>query len=78
MDDLSAHEAHEAVQSMIRDDTGSDTVMVSDWVLVAAYEDMENPQGEGELSIHVLRSPALSLYGMIGLLDCGSSTVDVR
>ena len=77
MDELSAHEAHEAVQSIIRDDAGSDTVMVSDWVLVAAYEDMSNPHTADQLSIHVVRSPSLSLYGMIGLLECGSGTVDV-
>ncbi len=78
MDGISAHEAHEAVQSIIRDSAGSDTVMVSDWVLVAAYEDMADAQEEDQLSIHVVRSPGLSLYGMVGLLDCGSGTIDVR
>jgi hypothetical protein len=76
VDDLSAHEAHEAIQSIIRDSAESNTVMVSDWVIVAAYEDMGEPQVDDQLSVHVVRSPGLSLYGMLGLLDVGSASVN--
>jgi len=77
VDPISAHEAHEAIQSIIRDSARSNTVMVSDWVVVAAFEDMEDSHEEDSLSIHVVRSPGLSLYGMVGLLSCGESTIDV-
>lgn len=77
MDDLSAHEAHEAVQSIIRDSAESDTVMVSDWVIVAAYEDFENSYNSESMNIHVVRSAGLSLHGMVGLLTVGQSTVDI-
>lgn len=78
MDDLSAHEAHEAVQSIVRDSTESDTVMVSDWVLVAAFEDMEAPHYDEQLSIQVVKSQGLSLYGMVGLLNIGQDFIDVN